>query len=71
MNGFICKTVSYQEIKLAFEATHRGETFVSSNVSGKLASSLFAAEKTSLTQRELEILKMIAAGYSVEKQPAY
>lgn len=67
VNGFISKVVSQEEVKLALETTHRGETFVSSNLSGKLAFSLFAAEKTSLTQRELEILRLIAAGHSVEK----
>jgi DNA-binding NarL/FixJ family response regulator len=70
VNGFISKVVSHQEVKLALETTYRGETFVSSNLSGKLAFSLFATEKTSLTQRELEILKLIAAGYSVEKTAA-
>ncbi len=67
VNGFISKVVSQEEVKLALESTHRGETFVSSNLSGKLAFSLFAAEKTTLTQRELEILRFIAAGHSVEK----
>jgi DNA-binding NarL/FixJ family response regulator len=67
VNGFISKVVSQEEVKLALETTHRGETFVSSNLSGKLAFSLFAAEKTSLTQRELEILRLIAAGHTVEK----
>jgi len=48
VNGFISKAVSYQEIKLAMETTHRGEAFVSSNLSGKLAFSLFAAEKSNV-----------------------
>ncbi len=67
VNGFVSKVVSQEELKLALETTFRGEIFVSSNLSGKLAFSLFAAEKTSLTQRELEILRLIAAGHSVEK----
>jgi len=70
VNAFISKAVSHQEIKQAMEATYRGESFVSSNLSGKLAFSLFAVEKTTLTHRELEILKLIAAGYSVEKTAA-
>ena len=70
INGFISKVVSQEEVKMALVTTHRGETFVSSNLSGKLAFSLFAAENTSLSQRELEILRLIAAGHSVEKTAA-
>ncbi len=65
INGFISKGVSYYELKLGLEKVYHGERYISSDLSSRLTYSFFSAEKTSLTPKELEVLRLIAAGRPV------
>jgi DNA-binding NarL/FixJ family response regulator len=67
VKGYLSKAVSCQELKLALEKTSCGDKYISSDLGGKLANEFFLIENTRLTKRELEVLKMVAAGHSVEK----
>lgn len=67
VNGFLSKAVNNYELKLALEITYNGGTYVSSNLNGRLASSLFIAEQHTLTSKEIEVLRLIAEGCKVEK----
>ncbi|MES2777752.1 MAG: response regulator transcription factor [Bacteroidota bacterium] len=67
INAYISKAVNLFELRLAFEKTWNGDKYISSDLSGRLASNLFTAEKNQLTKKELEILQSVAAGNSVEK----
>ena len=67
VNGYMSKAINIAEFSNCLEKTYKGETFISSDLSGKLASAYFTAPKNNLTKKELEVLKMVAAGYSVEK----
>ena len=61
------KSVSVYELNLALERTYAGDKYVSSDLNGKLANSFFVSEQTSLTLKELEVLRLIAEGYKVDK----
>ena len=65
VNGYVSKGTSPEEIKFAFENTYSGRKFISSDLSGRLASSVLSVENTALTRRELEVLRLLAAGHSV------
>lgn len=73
--GYLVKDSAPLELRLALEAIARGETYVSSRVSGALLSSLrgnrAAAPGTPaielLTTRQREILQMIAEGKSTKE----
>jgi DNA-binding NarL/FixJ family response regulator len=67
VNGYMSKAINIAEFSNCLEKTYKGETFISSDLSGKLASVYFTATKNNLTKKELEVLKMVAAGHSVEK----
>ena len=67
INGYLSKAVNFYELKIAMEKTYQGDKYISSDLSGRLASSYFMAEKSSLTKKELEILRLVAAGHSVDK----
>lgn len=65
VHGYLSKAVNYFELKIALEKVYQGERYISSDLSGKMATSYFEAEKTDLTKKELEILRMVAAGKTV------
>lgn len=67
INGFISKNVDHYELKMALEKTWQGEKYISSDLSGRVANSFFAEEKDELTKKELEVLRLVAAGYTVDK----
>jgi len=62
-NGYISKGVSRAEIKMALENTYKGRKYISSDLSGRLAASVLFIENSSLTKKELEVLRLIAAGH--------
>ncbi|RQO29839.1 hypothetical protein DBR32_14745 [Taibaiella sp. KBW10] len=66
VNGYISKGTPPEEMKLAFENTHRGRKFISSDISGRLASSIFSIDNTTLTKRELEVLRLLATGHKTK-----
>ncbi len=65
IDGYLTKAVNAVEMKMALELIYNGEKYISSDISGKLATSFFEETKSSLTKKELEILRMVAAGNSV------
>jgi DNA-binding NarL/FixJ family response regulator len=67
VSSYLSKATNTYELKIAFEKTYIGDTYVSSDLSGKLATSLFISEKTGLTKKEIEILRLVAAGDTVDK----
>lgn len=66
-NGFLSKAIDLREMKLALEYTMKGRKFISSDLSGKLADSILFNENTTLTNKEIEVLRMISAGHSTKK----
>lgn len=66
VNGYLSKAINYFELRLAFEKTYHGEKYISADLSGKLASSFFVAEKDALSKKEIEIIRLIAAGHTVD-----
>lgn len=66
-NGYLSKAIDAREIKLALEYTYNGRKFVSSDLSGRLADSILSLESTTLTSKELEIIRLIAAGNKTKK----
>ncbi|MGE9313227.1 LuxR C-terminal-related transcriptional regulator [Niabella sp. CJ426] len=63
VHGYLSKGVGPDEIKLAFENTYKGRVYISSDLTGRFASSLFSLENTTLTKKELEVLRLLAAGH--------
>jgi DNA-binding NarL/FixJ family response regulator len=67
INGYLSKTISEYELKQAFEATYNGNKYISSDLNSKLAANLYSIQNTPLTKKELEVLRLVAAGYNVNK----
>lgn len=73
VQGFLTKSCSKEEILLAIQATARGEKFFCHTVLNMIleksdpGSDGSDCEPTGLTQRETEILKNLAAGFSTKK----
>ncbi len=66
INGYISKAVTFNELKEAIIKVYNGENYISSDISHKLANTLFFTEKHTLTKKETEILKLVAAGHTVD-----
>lgn len=67
INGYISKGTTPDEFKFAFEHTYKGRKFISSDLSGKLASSVLSIENTTLTKKELEVLRLLSMGHNTKK----
>jgi two-component system nitrate/nitrite response regulator NarL len=67
IDGYLSKSINEHELKQAFEATFSGKKYISSDLNSKLATSLYSIENTVLTKKELEVLRLVAAGYNVKK----
>lgn len=67
IKGYISKSINPDELKFAFENTYKGRKFISSDLSGRLASSVLAVENTALTKKELEVLRHLASGHTTKK----
>jgi two-component system, NarL family, invasion response regulator UvrY len=73
VQGFLTKSCSKEEILMAIQATARGEKFFCHKVLNMVLEKSdpdaeeFDCEPTGLTQRETEILKNLAAGFSTKK----
>ncbi|WP_250008957.1 response regulator transcription factor [Actinoplanes sp. M2I2] len=62
--GYLLKDASRDELFRAVEAAHRGESVLSPAVAGRLMGSLRSPAQEPLSQRELEVLTLIARGNS-------
>lgn len=78
-NGYLLKDSTYTELKLAIENVLAGRTYLSPGVSEKLVASYLEGKKPpqsessldALTQRERQILKLIAEGHKNRKIAEY
>lgn len=67
-HGFVPKRAAGQDLVAAVRAVHRGDTYIHSSMTGALVSDylrrveLTAEERDGLTPREVEVLKLVAAG---------
>lgn len=66
--GYLVKKVSTDEVMMAIRAVHRGETYVSSAISGFFITDFINAKHETLIDtlslREREVLQLVAEGYS-------
>ena len=67
VHGYLSKAVTYNELKMALEKAYNGERYISSDLSGKMATVFFEERKTRLTRKELVILRTIADGKTVSE----
>ncbi len=73
VNGYVLKNTGQEELKNALMTIVRGETYLSPEIAAALTRALVAQRKEAedpapkLTQREIEIIKLIAKEYSNEK----
>lgn len=73
VNGYVLKNTGQEELKNALMTIVRGETYLSPEIAVALTRALIAQRKEAedpapkLTQREIEIIKLIAKEYSNEK----
>lgn len=64
-SGFLPKDAEVQEMRLAVKSTHSGQTYISQKLASQMVGQLAeAARTTPLTDREEEILQLLAKGYS-------
>jgi DNA-binding NarL/FixJ family response regulator len=62
--GYLLKDTPREELFRAVVAAHRGESVLSPAVAGRLMGQLRSPAKEPLSQRELEVLTLIARGFS-------
>lgn len=67
--GYLLKDVPREDLFNAIEATARGEAVVAPNIAARLFSKMRSPGEESLTIREIEVLKRVAAG-DTNKQAA-
>jgi DNA-binding NarL/FixJ family response regulator len=60
--GYLLKDTPREELFRAVSAAHRGESVLSPAVAGRLIGRLRSPEREPLSQRELEVLRLIARG---------
>lgn len=65
INGYISKAVGHYELTTALQNVYNGDKYISTDLSGRVATSFFEAEKKNLTKKELEVLRLVAAGNTV------
>lgn len=64
VHGYLSKCVGPDEIKLAFENAYKGRVYISSDLTGRFASNVLSLDNTTLTKKELEVLRLLAAGHA-------
>jgi DNA-binding NarL/FixJ family response regulator len=62
--GYLLKDTPREDLFRAVNAAHRGESVLSPSVAGRLMGSLRSPAKEPLSQRELEVLTLVAQGNS-------
>jgi DNA-binding NarL/FixJ family response regulator len=62
--GFLLKEAPISDLMRAVEMVANGQTYVDPGLAGSLASSDAAARATKLTQREREVLRLLADGFT-------
>jgi DNA-binding NarL/FixJ family response regulator len=67
--GYLLKDTPRDELLRAVRAAHRGEAVLSSAVAGRLMGQVRAPAEEALSAREMEVLRMVAAG-STNRQTA-
>jgi DNA-binding NarL/FixJ family response regulator len=78
-NGYVSKDATHDELLLAIKSVLRGKTYLSPGISEKVIDGYLEGKKSiksktawdTLTQREREILKLIAEGYTNKKIADY
>lgn len=62
--GYLLKDAAAEELVRAVRAAHRGESVLSPSVAGQLMGQVRRPQGQTLTDRELEVLKLVADGVS-------
>lgn len=65
VSAYLSKMASPYELKVAMEKADGGRKFISSDLSAEMLTGDHIAANTQLTQKELEVLRQIAAGRNV------
>jgi DNA-binding NarL/FixJ family response regulator len=60
--GYLLKDTPREELLRAVRAAHRGEAVLSPAVAGRLMGQVRAPERDALSAREMEVLRLVAAG---------
>ncbi|MCE7044629.1 response regulator transcription factor [Dyadobacter sp. CY312] len=66
-NGYLSKAVTSNEIILALEYTFDGKRFISGDLTGRLTDSILFTGNSGLTKKEMEVLRLVAAGNKTKK----
>lgn len=65
ISAFLSKSISSFELVQAIERVMKGERYVSTDVAALLATSFFVEDQARLTKKEVEIIKLVAAGNTI------
>ena len=65
IQGYISKSAGSREIGEALKAVETGEKFISSDLTGNLATAISVKSSKNLTDKELEILRLVANGLTI------
>lgn len=69
-SGYLLKDAPPEELVRAVRATHRGETVIAPAAAGRLAESVRRPARGTLSERELEVLRLVAGGASNKEAAA-
>ncbi|TDE12933.1 LuxR C-terminal-related transcriptional regulator [Dyadobacter psychrotolerans] len=64
-DAYLSKGTNSYELKMALEKTYIGKKFISSDLSAELIAGQSVSPAEHLTNKELEVLKLVAAGHNV------
>ncbi len=65
VDGFVSKAVTCSELKLMLETVYKGEKYISTELSNRVTINFLYSEKRNLTGKELDIIRLIATGDTV------
>ena len=65
INAFLSKSAGNNEIKNAMAAIKKGEKYISTELAGKMALAVSIEDKTNLTKKEFEVIRLVAEGLTI------
>ena len=67
INAYLSKSAGSDELQTAIERTWAGEKYISVELAGRLATAIYVKDSSNLTKKELEVLRLVAKGLTINQ----
>jgi DNA-binding NarL/FixJ family response regulator len=67
INAYLSKSAGSDELQTAIERTWAGEKYISVELAGRLATAIYVKDNSNLTKKELEVLRLVAKGLTINQ----